>query len=344
MKLYRAMLALALAIGAAANAVAQTDEGFYKNKTVHLVLSTGVGGGYAAYGRLMARYMEGHLPGKPNILVESMPGAGGLRAANFLTHQAPKDGTTIAIVHSAVPFAPLLGNKGAQFDATKITYLGSIDHSSGMCISWAASPIHSWDDLLHKEFLVGSSGAGSAMEVYPAILNKLFGTHIKVIAGYEGGSDIYLAMERGEVHGRCGSMVTAIKVTRPDWIPQKKFTVPIVIAPEPHPEFPDAPVIMSFVKDDRQRAVFELLFATQESDRPVLAPPGLPEPRVKELRKAFIDTMQDPGFRAEADKQLLTIDWVSGEKLQATIDHVYGLPPEIVAYAREAMGNLAGSE
>jgi tripartite-type tricarboxylate transporter receptor subunit TctC len=347
MKLYRAAIAvvLALVLGLAATPAwaGASDDGFYKGKTVRLVLSTGVGGGYATYGRLLARFMGDYLPGKPNIVVESMPGAGGLRAGNFLYFQAPKDGTTIGIVHSTVPLAPLFGQKGAQFDATKITYLGSLDHSIGMCISWAASPIHTWDDVLHKEFLVGSSGAGSPMEVYPAILNKIFGTHMKVISGYEGGSDIYLAMERGEVQGRCGSMLTAIKVTRPTWIPEHKFVVPIVVAPKRHPDFPDSPTVMELTKDERTRQVFELIFATQEMDRPVLAPPGLPAERVKDLRDAFNGTMHDAGFVEEAAKEKLTIDYVSGEDLEATVKHAYALPPEAIAYAKESMGSLAGA-
>jgi tripartite-type tricarboxylate transporter receptor subunit TctC len=341
MKFYAAALAFALTL-AAGQAWSAEENGFYKGKTVHLVLSTGVGGGYATYGRLLAHFMGNYLPGKPNIVVESMPGAGGLRAANYLYVQAPKDGTYIGIVHSTVPLAPLFGQKGAQFDATKITYLGSIDHSIGMCIAWADSPIHDWNDMLTKEFLVGSSGAGSPMEVYPHVLNKIFGTHMKVISGYESGTDIYLAMERGEVQGRCGSLLTAIKVTRPTWIPEHKFVVPIIVAPQRHPEFPDAPTVLDFVKDERSRQVFELLFATQQMDRPVLAPPNLPAEREKELRAAFDSTMHDAGFVEEAQKEKLTIDFVSGPDLEATVKHAYAMPADVIAYAKETMGNLSG--
>ena len=152
------------------------------------MISTGVAGGYAEYARVIAEHMGRHIAGEPHFIVQSMPGAGGLLATNYLYAQAPQDGTTIGIVHSSVPLAPLWGNKGVRFDTLKFNWLGSLDRVDGMCISWHTSPIRTWDDMLTKEYTVGSSGAGSQMDTYPAILNKLFGTKIKVIAGYKDGT------------------------------------------------------------------------------------------------------------------------------------------------------------
>ncbi len=175
---------------------------------------------------------------------------------------------------------PLWGNKGVRFDTLKFNWLGSLDRVDGMCIAWHASPIKTWDDMLRREFTVGSSGAGSQMDTYPAILNKLFGTKIKVIAGYKDGTDVYLAMERGELDGRCGGQLTVIKSTRPHWMTEHKFNVPILIADKRSAEFPDTPTIMEFVKDEPTRQQLELVMMTQNLDRPVMLPPGVPAERV----------------------------------------------------------------
>jgi hypothetical protein len=204
-------IALVLCL-APACAQAQESAPFYRGKTIRIVISTGVAGGYAEYARVIAEHMGRHIAGNPGFIVQSMPGAGGLQAANYLFAQAPQDGTTIGIVHSSVPLAPLWGSKGVRFDTLKFNWLGSLDRVDGMCISWNASPIKTWADMLSKEMTVGSSGAGSQMETYPAILNKLFGTKIKVVAGYKDGVAVYIAMERGELDGRCGGHLTVIKV------------------------------------------------------------------------------------------------------------------------------------
>src|SRR6516225_11063605 len=232
-----AMLALAL-VPSLAHADQIAD--FYKGKQINWILSAGAGGGYSAYALAFAPYFSAHIPGNPHIVVQNMPGAGGIRAMIYLQSVAPKDGTTIGLVHSSVPFAPLYGIKGASFDPRQMNWIGSINAATGICVSWSASGITTWQDLFDTTFIVGSTGAGSQMETMPAMLNKLFGTHIKVISGYKGGNDVYLAMERGEVTGRCGGLISSIKSTRPDWFPQKKVSVPIQIALERDPEFPGA--------------------------------------------------------------------------------------------------------
>jgi hypothetical protein len=223
-----AILGLLLAAAPAIPGAAQEAAPFYRGKTIRIVISTGVAGGYAEYARLLADHMGAHIAGQPGFIVQSMPGAGGLLAANYLYTQAPQDGTTFGIVHSSVPLTPLWGNKGARFDSLKFNWLGSLDRTDGMCIAWHASPIKTWADMLAHEFTVGSSGAGSQMDTYPAVLNRLFGTKLKVIAGYKDGTDVYLAMERGEIDGRCGGQLTVIKATRPQWLTEHK------IAADPH--------------------------------------------------------------------------------------------------------------
>jgi tripartite-type tricarboxylate transporter receptor subunit TctC len=327
---------LALALGASA-APADPVADFYKGKQINWVLSAGAGGGYAAYALAFATHFSAHIPGNPRIVVQNMPGAGGIRAMLYLQSVAPKDGTTIGLVHSSVPFAPLYGIKGASFDSRQMNWIGSINAAAGICVSWTASGITKWQDLFDKEFIVGGTGAGSQMETMPAMLNKLFGTRIKVISGYKGGNDVYLAMERGEVQGRCGGLISSIKSTRPDWFPQKKVSVPIQIALERDPEFPDAPALIEFAKDQRTKDILELILAPMGMDRPILAPPGTPPNTVAALRKAFHETMIDPAFIAEADRQHLEIQEVDGDKIAHLLQSTYLLPPDVVKAANEAM-------
>jgi tripartite-type tricarboxylate transporter receptor subunit TctC len=329
-----ALLALALAPRiAAADPIAD----FYKGKQINWILSAGAGGGYSAYALAFGPYFSQHIPGKPHIVVQNMPGAGGIRAMLFLQSVAPKDGTTIGLVHSSVPFAPLYGIKGANFDPRQMNWIGSINAATGICVSWTASGITTWQDLFDKEFIVGGTGAGSQMETMPAMLNKLFGTRIKVISGYKGGNDVYLAMERGEVHGRCGGLISSIKSTRQDWFPKNKVAVPIQIALERDPEFPDSPALIEFAKDQRTKDVLKLILAPMGMDRPILAPPGTPSATVAALRQAFHETMIDPAFIAEAERQHLEIQEVDGDKVAGLLRGAYTLSPDVVKAANEAM-------
>jgi tripartite-type tricarboxylate transporter receptor subunit TctC len=334
-------------VGAAVLAVLQpgavgTADDFYKGRQISWILSADVGGGYAGYARAFAPFLARHIPGNPSIVIQHMPGAGGIRAMNYLEQVAPRDGSVIGLVHSSVPFAPLYGIKGAKFDPRQMHWIGSLDVNTAICIAWHGSRIRTWQDTLEKEFTVGGSGAGSQMETMPAVLNKLFGTRMKVISGYKGGNEIYLAMERGEVDGRCGGLVSSINSTRPDWFAQKKIAVPIVAALERSPLFPDVPAVAEFTKDARSRQILQLFVAPQAMDRPIAAPPGVPSERVAVLRSAFHAAMNDPGFIAEAKKQHLEIAEVAGDGVAKTIADAYALPPDIVRAATEAM-NVTGT-
>jgi tripartite-type tricarboxylate transporter receptor subunit TctC len=313
------------------------QEPFYKGKTLRILISAGVAGGYAQYARALVAHMGNHIPGKPDMIMQSMPGAGGLLAMNYFNRQSPQDGTTIGLVHSGAPLAPLFGTKGARFDALKFHWIGSLDRSDGPCTSWHTSPIKTWDDMLHKEFIVGSSGVGSQMDIYPAVMNKLFGTKIKVIGGYKDGASIFLAMESGEVQGRCGPQLTSIKMLHPTWIPQHLISAPIMVSERRSPVFPDTPTLLELAKDETTRQLIRLLIVSQDLDRPVLAPPGVPAERVKLLRDAFNATMTDPAFLADIKRQRLTLDWAKGEEVAKTLAQAYGAPTPIVARAKEIM-------
>jgi tripartite-type tricarboxylate transporter receptor subunit TctC len=324
-------------------ASAATAEEFYKGRQMTLIMSADAGGGYASYANAFAPYLAAHIPGKPRITVQYMPGAGGLRATNYLYTAAPKDGSVIGMVHSSVPYAPLYGLQAARFDPRKFGWLGSIDQSTGICVAWATSGIRTWQDMLSKGLVVGSSGAGSQMETMPMMLNKLFGSKNKVISGYKGGNEVYLAMERGEVQGRCGSLVSSINSTRPDWFTQKKVVVPITIALERNPMFPDVPAVVEFAKDERTKQVLELVLSPMAMDRPYLTPPGIPADRFQVLRAAFHAAVNDPGFLADAKRQRLEVDEVTGERVEQILARAFTMPPEIVKAANEAMGGVGGA-
>jgi tripartite-type tricarboxylate transporter receptor subunit TctC len=330
---------LCLATAASADPIAD----FYKGRSVNWILSAGAGGGYASYAHAFAPFLSKHIPGNPNIVIQNMPGAGGIRAMLFLKNVAPKDGTTIGLVHSSVPFAPLYGTRGANFDPRQMNWIGSITSAFGICVSWAASGITRWEHMFERDFIVGGTGAGSQMETMPAMLKHLFGARVKVVSGYKGGNDVYLAMERGEVHGRCGGLVSSIKATRPDWFPQKKVAVPVQLARERDPEFPDSPALMEFVKDERTRQILELVLSPLEMDRPILAPPGTVPERLAALRAAFSAAMRDPAFHAEAKKQNIDINEISGERVAEVLRRAYAMPPEVIRAANDAM-TLTGTQ
>ena len=339
----RRLLATVAAFVGLAPAVANAApaEDFYKSRQIVLIMSTDAGGGYAAYANALAPYLSAHLPGRPRIVIQYMPGAGGIRAMNYLYSAAPKDGTRIAMVHAMSPYQPLFGVDAAKYDPRKMNWLGSLDNSSGLCVAWAASGIKNWQDMFDKEFLVGSSGAGSQMETLPLMVNKLFGTRIKVISGYKGGNEVFLAMERGEVHGRCGSIVSSVTSTRPDWFPQKKIVVPFQIALERSPEFPDVPALGELAKDTRTKQVLELVVSHMAMDKPFLMPPGVPEDRVALMRKAFQEAVSDPAFIAQAKKERVEIHPVTAARVQQVLERAYAMPPDVVKAANEAV-NIAG--
>jgi tripartite-type tricarboxylate transporter receptor subunit TctC len=293
---------------------------------------------------MFAPFFQQHIPGNPTIVIQNMPGAGGIRAMMNLASVAPRDGSVIGLVHSSVPFAPLYGIKGANFDPRQMNWIGSMAVENAMCVAWASAKVEKWNDLFEREYIVGGTGAGSQMETLPLLLNKLFGTKIKIVSGYKGGNDVYMAMERGEVHGRCGGLVSSINSTRPEWFSQNKVTVPILIALQRKSMFPDTPAIIEFAKDERTRRILQLTLAPQGMDRPVLAPPNVPADRLAALKKAFSDTMRDPAFIAEAKRQNIEIEEVSGEEVARIVADAYSSPKDIVEAAREAMNITAAKD
>ena len=322
--------AIMLATGGSAKADDIAD--FYRGKKLSLIVSTDAGGGYDIWARLLARHFSRHMPGNPDIVVQNMPGSGGLRVMNMMDGVAARDGTVIAIVHSTAPFTPLLEPHRGKFDAGRYGWIGSMAKESSVCVGWATARAKTFEDLKSHEMIVGSTGAGSHMEIYPRLMNRLFGTKFRIVSGYKGGNDIYLAMERGEAEGRCGVTMPGIRNTRPDWFTQKKanFLIQTGLTPGTDEALKGVPDLIDMARNEQERQMMELLFANGEIQVPVSAPPGVPTARLAALRDAFKRTMADKALIDEGRKQTMEAQFVSGQDVEKLIAKVYATPPSVV--------------
>jgi tripartite-type tricarboxylate transporter receptor subunit TctC len=332
----RIIAAVALSFVAADFALAQSPADFYKNRNVDEYIGYSAGGAYDFYARVIGRHMGAHIPDNPMLVPRNMEGAGSLRLANWLYRVAPQDGSAFGTIGRGIAFDPLLIGKGDQFDATKFNWLGSANNEVSVCVARTDSGITKFEDLFTKELAVGGTGTSADTDQFPRVLNNVLGTHFKVIEGYPGGNDVVLAMERGEVQGRCGWSWSSVKSTHKSWIDDKKMIVLVQLSLAKHPELPDVPLVMDFAKTDEQRAILKMVFARQVMGRPYLAPPNLPADRVAALRTAFMDTMADKDFLAEADKTQLEINAVSGADVEKLVQEVYATPADIIAKAKDA--------
>jgi tripartite-type tricarboxylate transporter receptor subunit TctC len=325
---------LALLAGALApSARAQSPADFYKGKNLEIVIGYSVGGGYDLYARTIARHIGRFIPGNPTVIPKNMEGAGSLRLANWLYNVAPKDGTVFGTIGRGTGFDPLLGHKGASFDATKFTWVGSANNEVSICVAWHTTGIASVDDLLKKELTVGGTSSAADTDQFPKIMNGVLGTKMRVITGYPGGNDVGLAMERGEVSGRCGWSWSSVKSTQAAWLRDKKINILVQLALAKHPDLPDVPLVTDLAKNDEQHQVLKLIFARQVMGRPFLAPPGLPADRAAILRKAFMDTLTDKDFLADAEKSQLEINPVPGDEIEKLVKEVYATPPAVAQRA-----------
>jgi tripartite-type tricarboxylate transporter receptor subunit TctC len=302
-----------------------------------LDISSSVGGGYDAYARLLARHIGRFIPGSPVVVAKNMEGAGGLRLANFLYNAAPKDGTTFAALYRGTVFDPLLGGKGAQFDATRFTYIGSASNEVSVCVAWHTTGVSSFEQVLTKELAVGASGPSADTYQFPKILNGVLGTKFKIIAGYPGGNDIDLAMERGEVQGRCGWSWTSLRATRRSWLAEKKISILFQMGLSAHPDLPGVPLVLDLARNDDDKAILKLIFARQVMAWPYIAPPDVPSYRADALRAAFWETMKDRDFLADAQKSLLEIKPVTGEDIQKLVEEIYKTPAAITRRAADIL-------
>ncbi|HWP24763.1 MAG TPA: hypothetical protein VNL39_00270 [Xanthobacteraceae bacterium] len=311
----------------------QSPAEFYKGRNVDLYIGYSPGGAYDLYARLVARFMGRHIPGNPTIVPKNMAGAGSLVLANWLFNVAPKDGSAFGIIGRGTAFDPILGNQKAQFDGTKFTWLGSANNEVSVCVAWHTSGVTKIEELLSRELVVGGTGASADTDQFPKIMNGVLGTRFKIVTGYPGGNEVGLAMERGEVQGRCGWSWSSVKATHQKWYDEKLIHVLVQLALDKHRDLPGVPLVVELAKNDEQRRILELIFARQVMGRPFLTPPGIPRDRAEVLRKAFMDTMNDPEFLSTAEKAQMEITPVPGDRVEKLVKDLYATPAPITQKA-----------
>src|ERR1700730_1417253 len=310
-------------------AIAQDAAPIFKGKTVDIYTGYTVGGGYDLYTRLLARHIGGYMPGNPTVVPRNMEGAASIRFANWLYNVAPKDGTAFGTIRRGTALHTLLGQPGAQFDGTKFNWVGSANDEVSICVAWHTVGITTFDDLLRRELLIGGTGPGDDTIQFPKVLAGVLGAKLKIIAGYPGGNDAVLAMERGELQGRCGWSYSSVKAAHPDWLTQKKIAILAQFALAQHPALPDVPLVTDLARTEDQRKLLKFVFARQVMSRPYLAPPGVPPETVAALRRAFMATTVDAAFLADAERSKLEITPVPGERIQELVTELYKTPPAL---------------
>ncbi len=335
----RGALAICAAAVLAALATARADPiaDFYRGRTVTLVIGYSAAGGYDTYARVVARHLGDHIPGHPAILPQNMEGAGSLRATNYLYNAAAKDGSVIGMVARGMAMEPLIGRSHASFDARRFAWLGSGTNEVSTCVTWHASPVKTWGQALTTPFTVGGEGSGSDPDVFATIMRNLFGLKLRLVSGYPGTAELTLAIERGEVDGRCGWSYSSLKQQHPDWIARKQVNILVQLALSKSPKLADVPLVTDFATTDRQRQILRLVFSRQAMARPFLAPPGIPDDRKQALRAAFDATMRDPAFLAEAKQRGLEVNPVSGADIDKLIAELYQTPADIIAEVRASI-------
>jgi tripartite-type tricarboxylate transporter receptor subunit TctC len=334
-----ALLLAASPLPASRAAQAQTDTAVsFAGKQIRLFVGfSPTGFGYDTYGRLLARHLGQYLPGRPSVVVLNKPGAGSLNLANYIYNVAPRDGSEIAIVGRGVAADPMLnGNaSNAMFDATKFTWLGSMNNEvSGFYVRQPGPAASLADILAGANLKVGATGAGGDQQVFAAALNALLGTKLTTIGGYPGTNEILLAVERGELDGIVGYSWGVARNGNRDLLESGKLKIVMQLALEKHKELPGIPLVTDFVTDPADKKVLEAIFSRQSMGRPLVAPPGLDPRLTKVLRAGFAAAMNDPELLAESARTGLEINFVPGDEVQALVEGLYRSPPAVVARAQ----------
>lgn len=329
------LIVAATVLGAAWFQSAAAQDAASGRTNISVIVGFSAGGAYDLYAGVLARHMGEHLPGHPTLIVENMPGAGGLKAANYLYRLAPKDGSTFGTFARGVIIGPLFG-EGA-FDATRFSWVGSVTDDVNVCLSWRTAQVKTWSDLMTKPFTVAGQGPQADPNVYANLVKNLFGAPIKIVNGYPGSNEIALAMERGEVDGVCALSYSTIRTTLDEKIKNKDINIVFQAGLKKAAELPDVPLLLDQARNDEQRAVLKLVMGVQGMARPFVAPPGLPPDRLEVLRAAFAETMNDPAFLAEAKKLNLEVNPASGKEVEALVADLYRTPRNVVEQAHWAI-------
>jgi tripartite-type tricarboxylate transporter receptor subunit TctC len=334
---WRVLVSAILGLGIIGTAHAQGAAPYYKGKQIRIVVGGSAGGGYDTFARVIAAHMNAHIPGEPTFVIQNMNGAGSLIATNHVYNVGPKDGTEIGALNPQISTDPMFHPDRAKFDPRKLQWIGSALRENHIGIAWSNSSFKTFDEAFKSELVV--AGSGGSTDQYPLFTNGLLGTKFKVVSGYPGTKEGFLALERGEVTGNVGITWASLKATEGEWIRDKKVQVFVQFGLTKHPELPNVSWIYDYAKNDDDRAAMNLIFAAQEFGRPYAVAPEVPAAVVATLRQAFDATMQDKGFLADAAKRKLDLDPVGGKNIQSIMDDMYKASPATIARVKGILGD-----
>ena len=330
-----AVLVLAFATTPAfADAVAD----FYKGKQIRMIIRSGVGGGYDLYARVLAMHIGKHIPGNPTVIPVNMPGGGGIKAANYVANIAPKDGTILTIVSQGLAVDQALGiNSSLEADLREFHWIGNMSSHNQVTVVWHTSATKTFEDAKKRETLIGTTGAGSVSTQVPAVYNNVLGAKMKLVVGYPDGSDVNLAMERGEVEGRATNPWTSYKAATPRLVAEKLIIPIMQVGMQKEPDLPDVPLMRDLAKTPEDKQIVDFMSAAVAIGRPIATTPGVPADRVAALRKAFDATLADPAFLADSEKQRMEIRAMTGEQLAKLVKDIIETPPDIREKVKHAI-------
>ena len=335
-------VAVGIAVLLAIMSPARADEvgDFYRGRTMTMFIGYPAGGGYDLYARSIARHMGRHIPGNPQMIAQNMPGASSMVLGNHVARVAPRDGTVLAAVNSALLFDWIFAGDAskAQFKGPDLLAIGSVVSSASVLIALSKTGVATLDDLKTKELIVGATGRSGDTYLHPLAIKRVLGLNgMKIVPGYPGTNEIAVALERAEITGRVWD-IEGIKAARPHWLKDGTIKIVAQLAHKKMPEVPaDVPLVKEFVADEETRRVLDVIFLSTTLQRPYVAPPGVPPVRAKALRTAFMATMSDPAFRAEMDKVGMTVDPTTGEEMDRLIAEAYALPAPLIARVRDVL-------
>jgi tripartite-type tricarboxylate transporter receptor subunit TctC len=310
---------------------------FYRGKQLRFVVGSSPGGNYDLLARTVARYMADHIPGKPYIIVQNQPSAGGMVMTNQLFALGPYDGTTVGVPINGIPSAPLLQPNFAHYDASKLIWIGNVSREPYVAYIWHTAPVQTIDGLLTKQLIVGSTVSGATMSDFPQLTNTILGTKFKIVAGYGSTPLMNQAMERGEIDGVAGLGWSSVLAQMSPWLKDQKVKVIAQYGFERSKLLPDVPLVLDLAKTTADRQALSMLFGRTEYGRPFFLPPNVPPDRVEALRRAFDATMKDQGFIADAEKIGFEVDPMTGEQVQKLVGELADTPPDVVTRVRAAL-------
>jgi tripartite-type tricarboxylate transporter receptor subunit TctC len=321
-----------------ASAWAQASLDFYKNKQIRLIVGYASGNDYDIGARVLAKYLPKHIPGQPTILIQNMPQAASLAAANYIYQQAPRDGTVIGSFSRNLVTLALLRHANIEVDPRRLIWLGATSFPGRVCVVTSTAAVKTPADLFAHELIVGSNAAGSSNSIVPTVLNRVLGTKFRIIEGYRGAPDAVLAAERGEVQGVCASLGQFRSFAR--LFEDGKLRILLRAEEAKLPDAPDAPSIFDYSKTDDQRRVMRFVFSTTEFGRPYVFPPDVPKERVELMRNAVAAAAQDPELVAEANKINLDMAYRAPQDLERLVGRLYETPPDMLETVRNLVPNL----